>query len=502
MPPDNKAKILRDAEKYVLQGKLGSAISEYLKVTKTDPADVLTLNTIGDLYLRQGQVQEATKYFSQVAESYTKNNFLLKAIAVYKKILSADPDNIEMNGVVAALYAKQGHNVEARTQYLKVAELLAREGKARDSREAYEKVAELDPSNAAVQTKLGDIYLAEGSPERSHGYFLAAARAQTKSGNVKAAVDTYAATLDRNPLDVQGARGFLQAAIQLGDLTSVIRHLGRALQLGADELPTRQMLGQAYLAAGRLDEAGQTFESILNLEDTQYENFFSVAKAFLDKGDFDHAVGSIETILPVLIDRRETERGIEFIQQVLKTNPQHLGSFQLLIRAYSAVNDVGRQTETLERLVTHYLSRGKPAEALGYIDQILQLQPGSDRHLRMHRQTFQEAFPDKPYRAPAIGRAPAVVPEPALDTGGFGGETHGGMESRLVEVDLHLSYGARDTALSMLLQMVAQDPSDREVRKRLITVYRESNQPAKAAEQCLHLATSFRAARNEEEAAK
>src|SRR5262245_8916671 len=242
MPPENKGKILRDAEKYVLQGKLGSAISEYLKVIKSDPADVLTLNTIGDLYLRQGQMQEATKYFSQVAESYTKNNFLLKAIAVYKKILAADPDNVDTNGVVAALYAKQGLNVEARNQYLKVAELLSREGKARESRDAYEKVAELDPSNAPVQVKLGDIYLAEGAPERAHGYFLAAARAQAKAGNLKAAVDTYAATLERNPLDVQGAQGFLQTAIQLGDLSAVIRHLDRALQLGADELQTRQML--------------------------------------------------------------------------------------------------------------------------------------------------------------------------------------------------------------------------------------------------------------------
>src|SRR5262249_45273380 len=159
-------------------------------------------------------------------------------------------------------------------------------------------------------------------------YFLAAARAQAKAGNLKAAVGTYAATLERNPLDVQGAQGFLQTAIQLGDLSAVIRHLDRALQLGADELQTRQMLGQAYLAADRLHEAERTYESILNLDDKQYENFFTLAKAFLEKGNFDRAAASIETILPILINLRETERGIDFVQQILRTNPQHLGSLQ------------------------------------------------------------------------------------------------------------------------------------------------------------------------------
>jgi pilus assembly protein FimV len=87
---DSKAKLLQDAEKYVLQGRLQQAIGEYLKVIKSDPKDVLILNTIGDLYLRQKNSHEANKYFSQVAETYVQNNFFLKAIAVYKKILNAD----------------------------------------------------------------------------------------------------------------------------------------------------------------------------------------------------------------------------------------------------------------------------------------------------------------------------------------------------------------------------------------------------------------------------
>jgi len=130
---DNKAKLLHDAEKHVLHGKVQQAIAEYLKIIKVDPNDVLILNTIGDLYLRQGNTSEANKYFSQVAESYVSNNFFLKAIAVYKKILNADPDSLNINSTIAALYAKQGLSIDARNQYLRVAALLEREGRAKES---------------------------------------------------------------------------------------------------------------------------------------------------------------------------------------------------------------------------------------------------------------------------------------------------------------------------------------------------------------------------------
>src|ERR1700694_5398413 len=103
MGGDSKARFLRGAEKYVLQGKISRAIGEFLKIVKDDPDDVLALNTIGDLYLRLGNVGEASKFFRQVAENYVQNNFLQKAIAVYKKVANTDPQNLEVNLTLASL---------------------------------------------------------------------------------------------------------------------------------------------------------------------------------------------------------------------------------------------------------------------------------------------------------------------------------------------------------------------------------------------------------------
>ena len=77
----NKVKVLAQAEKFVQQGKLPNAISEYEKVIKEDPKDLTVLNTIGDLYARVGNNDQATHYFKKVGDQYAQNGFAVKAIA-------------------------------------------------------------------------------------------------------------------------------------------------------------------------------------------------------------------------------------------------------------------------------------------------------------------------------------------------------------------------------------------------------------------------------------
>ena len=62
---------------HLLNGLMEREGTVSFKVVKDDPGDVLILNTVGDLYLRQGRIADANKLFFEVAESYIRNNFLL-----------------------------------------------------------------------------------------------------------------------------------------------------------------------------------------------------------------------------------------------------------------------------------------------------------------------------------------------------------------------------------------------------------------------------------------
>src|SRR5687767_5290896 len=90
----NREKVQQRADKFIQKGKLQDAITELTLLVEDNPADMNTVNKIGDLYVRLGKIPEAIGEFTKIAESYCDDGFILKAIAIYKKINKLDPSNI------------------------------------------------------------------------------------------------------------------------------------------------------------------------------------------------------------------------------------------------------------------------------------------------------------------------------------------------------------------------------------------------------------------------
>jgi tetratricopeptide (TPR) repeat protein len=496
---DSKARLLHDAEKYVLQGKAGHAISEYLKIIKIDPNDVLTLNTIGDLYLRQNNIPEANKYFSQVAENYVRNNFFLKAIAVYKKVLSADPNNFEINVTMASLYAKQGLSIDARNQYMKVAAMLEKEGKSRDVLDILEKVVDLDPTNYAIQGKLAELSLVNGEKDQAKAHFIGAARAQVKAGDLKGAADRFYRVMQLDPLNVEAMRGFLDCCLKMGDVHPALDQLNKSIETNPQNLDMREMLGQALLEVGDPEGATKAFQVVISMDEERYEGFFAAAQMLIDKGAYDQAVSCLDSIIPILITRRETERAAQLFDQILQRCPTHILSLVKLASIYSATGDHYRYLDALDRIADHYMSNQSPIEALEYLDKILQSDPESEKHRKLHQQAFMEAYPDTPYVSPIQPAEPVISPGPALAPVG-NSASHTGSASDIVEVDLLLNYGLKEKALSLLQSLENRDPADVNVRSRLLAVYKAEGKLEDAAKQCLILTAVYHKSKDDESA--
>ena len=499
MAADSKARFLQEAEKYVLHGKVQQAIGEYLKIVKLDPNDVLILNTIGDLYLRQGNSSEANKYFSQVAENYVQNNFFLKAIAVYKKILKVDPDNLAINSTMASLYARQGLSIDARNQYIRVAALLENEGKSKELMEAYENIVELDPSNSTVQRKLAELYLTDGARQKAHAHWTGAARAQAKAGDFPGAADSFSRAMQLDPLDVEAMRGYWDSCLKLNDPAPALNQLKRSVETAPDNLDLREMLGEAHLANKDPETAAKTFQIVISMDESRYASFFAVAQAFLDRKEYDRAIGCLDGIIPVLISRRETSRAVKVYEKVLQSAPEHLAAMVKLASLYSATGDHVRYLETMDKIADHYMAQKKPVEALDYLEKILRINPESEKHRSLHYQAFAEIYPDTPYVAPSAPPEPVPV-SPSFERREPAVPEKGSVSNEIVEIDLLINYGLREKALGLLLSLESRDPYDKEVRLRLLSLYRGENKQTEAAEQCLLLAALCRRVKNEDTA--
>jgi len=170
-----------------------------------------------------------------------------------------------------------------------------------------------------------------------------------------------------------------------------------------------------------------------------------------------------------------------------------------LAAIYSATNDQFRHIEMLDKIAEFYLNGQNPSQALDYLEKILSLDPESEKHQRLHRKAFVEVFPESDYVSPVP--APEVRKEsvsfPPAGTEVQGGET----APIMVEVDLLLNYGMKEKALALLRSLESRNPSDKQVRIRILSLLKEEKMDKEAAEQCLLLSVLHGKA-NDEEAAQ
>src|SRR5271170_3609406 len=173
----NKNKALESALKYLNQGKVSQAIGEYQQILRHDAKDQATLMTVGDLFARQGDMQQAIDYFQRLAQVYLTDGFNSKAIAIYKKIAKLAPTELAPLEKLADLYVQQGVLSEARPLFLQIAEAHLKANRAPKAVEVLHRLLEVEPENPRVQMRLAELYNAMGQKkEAAQTYFVYAQR--------------------------------------------------------------------------------------------------------------------------------------------------------------------------------------------------------------------------------------------------------------------------------------------------------------------------------------
>src|SRR3984893_18803040 len=259
----NKQKVLSAAEKFVQQGKLQNAITEYEKVLKHDPKDLTVTNTIADLYSRLGATVKAIECFKTVGDAYAAQGFTVKGIAMYKKITKLQP-SVDSSLKLAELYTQQGLFNDARAQYLQVAEDFMKNGDLEQSVRLFQKVLEMDPENVPMRVKLAEVYVRLNKKKEAWELFTAAAESLRARGSLAASQDILKRMLELDPGNgsVLLLRG--KAALESDDPKSAIGYLEKAPGLAAAPEGLCAPL-KAYLQTGDSTKAAPTAEKLVTV---------------------------------------------------------------------------------------------------------------------------------------------------------------------------------------------------------------------------------------------
>jgi len=205
----NREAVVASAEKLVARGKIDGAIKEYRKLVADNPSDAMTINRLGDLYVRVNKIEEAVRLFAQIADRYTDDGFFVKAIAIYKKIIKLDPTRLPIYEKLAELYHKQGLVSEARTQYQVLVDYYLKHGKPDAAENVLRQMTALDSGDPSPHVKLAEIYRERGDHEREFLEYRQLAEMMLRHERVEEASQVYARAVALAPHDL----GFVTDAV-------------------------------------------------------------------------------------------------------------------------------------------------------------------------------------------------------------------------------------------------------------------------------------------------
>jgi CRP-like cAMP-binding protein len=114
-PTADELRRLKDkAAEAAAKGKLEKAADLYREVAQGDPKDVAARQKLADVLRRAGRIPDAVAAYREVADRFGKDGLLIKAIAISKIILELDPEHVETQSALAALYAQRAQGDASR----------------------------------------------------------------------------------------------------------------------------------------------------------------------------------------------------------------------------------------------------------------------------------------------------------------------------------------------------------------------------------------------------
>jgi tetratricopeptide (TPR) repeat protein len=488
----SKSKYVEAAQKLLNQGKVPQAIAEYQQILKYEPKDQVTLMTIGELYIRQGETFQAIDYFERLAEIFVGDGFLTKAIAVYKRIAKLAPEEIRPLEKLADLYVQQGVMSEARPLFLQLAEIHLKGNRQPQAVALLKKLLLAEPDNLRIQIRLADLYTAMGqTADAIEGYVSAAQRALAR-GDQAECEKLADRALKLDPKNQAAVIVKARIHSSKGDVAQAAKALEQVADLDKGGEQTELLL-DLYLKNSDWEQAATLALRVFDADPKNFGTAQKVTEALLQADEGERAMEMLERIRVPMMEAGEQEHVGRLLNDVAARLPGRIEPLQSLVDFYERTSDSFRLADALAHLGDALAAAKQYDRAKGVYEQLVTRQPDSDAPKRKLNQILRKLGHDVPEEAavpaeaeeeglsveltkPAAPRlpteveAPEVRAKPAADSAEspLDDETQKFITQSLTDVDLFASYGLTQKAIGLLEAILRRAPRHAPTLEKLL----------------------------------
>jgi tetratricopeptide (TPR) repeat protein len=478
----NKAKTLQAAEKYLAQGKISHAIEQYQNIFKHDPRDLSLLNTIGDLYIRLGHTAEAMNHFQRLAEAYVTEGFLMRAIAIYKKMAKLDTSQVGVLEKLAELYAVQGLMSEARSQFLQVAETYIKANLVDKALTIFRKMLSQDPDNVSAHLRLAELCERIGKTGDALEAYLRAAERLAQKQDHKECLRLTEKILGMEGKHARARMLKARSLLATGHASAAITLLEPLAE--ADD-SCAMLLLECYLSSEQLPHARLLGERIFDSKPERYDLLFAIACHHEEGGEARQALELLERIAGAMIEHDETEKLVSRVESLSEKGDVAIPALELLKQICLRTGEHFRVPDILDRIADAWAKKGDHGKAREVLEELVRVEPDNPHHLDRLNQLlilmgdqpqpmippaqpagFEEDALTLAEQQPAGAEGSVERTEDQLDSG-----TLKRLTSALTDADLMSSYGRHQKAIEILESALELVPSHPPALEKLLDLY-------------------------------
>ena len=430
----------RLADIYKERDDFASSLLLLEEILSGAPGDIEALRRIAEIHNQEGDIAEAVRVYLEIVQHARDNKQLDQAIAAAERIIEINPTAVEYREQLVDLYIQAGRMDTALTRIMQLIGALEDLGDAAALVSPLHKALQIAPDRTDLRIKLA--FALEKTGKHSEGGIqrMLAAEQLLRNGRLGEATEQLRSILAQKADDLEALSLLAEALARMGQWEESHDLLRR--------------LADLQISASQYDEACNTLERLLNQAPEDAQALERLADVYTGLGDEDQVIATLERLIAV--DRRinEWESMRKHCLAILDMRPDHIEAHQNLVLVFERLDQPAEVINTLLQLAEIHRKRHQVNEEKEVLSAILQRSPGELRVLR---------------------RQAALV----LDMIG--------LEEGLAHLDTFLQAaaqsGAEDDAIGFLRELLAKNPEEAELHRRLIDWLKQTQRTADAAGQ-------------------
>jgi tetratricopeptide (TPR) repeat protein len=313
--PLEKTSAIQRVRQWAAQEDLDRALQECSELLKDLPDDPEIYVCLGELFFRRQSVPQALDAYQQAAHLFAQGDAMVEAVSCYKHMLQIAPSRAETWIRLGDTQARRGYFNNAVADYLSGAKLYLQDEAAASALDSYQKVLKLRPGNRSARLRVAELCLAEGLTVEGVEVYRAVAYEHERAQEFDEAQRIYTLMLAYAPSDPEARHrlGIAQTASPAAETfvlseSSAESHRDNSVIEGSRidtsdngdlvELKLEIDLQQEDAPESLSEAIALPEESDLPKElEEQLETYYQLALAYKEMGLLDEAIETFESVV-------------------------------------------------------------------------------------------------------------------------------------------------------------------------------------------------------------